>query len=127
MGAEDIELEKIKLKKLAKMLEKKSYEKKVPEKAIDDRILSKHLYDRADEVLRAAEEQFPDATKKVKAALAQMYRSGRLVGDISGGELLMLFRSLGMPLSLNTHITIVEHGKAKSLQEKLKESLVSEY
>jgi len=119
-----VELEKIKLKKLAKLLGKRPDEKKEPEKAADGNdVLYQHLYDRADEVLKAAEEQFPKETEQVKAALVKMYRSGRIVGNISGGELLMLFRSLGMPLHLDTRITIVEHGKAKSLQEKFKESL----
>ena len=122
-----MELEKIKLRKFAKLLGKRSDEDKKLEKVSDDdNILFQHFYDRADEVLKAAEEQFPLETERVKAALVKMYKSGRLVGDISGGELLMLFRSLGMPLHLNTRITIVEHGKAKSLQEKFKENLEGE-
>jgi len=125
MSADDAELEKIKLRKLAKMLEKKEVEEgqKPEEPTSDDAILSKHLFDRADEVLKAAETQYPKETKQIESALARMFKSGQLAGMISGGELLALFRSLGLHVTLDTQIRIVEHGKAVSLQDKLKESL----
>jgi hypothetical protein len=40
---------------------------------------------------------------------------------ISGGELLALFRSIGMNLRINTTIQIEDHGKLVSLSDKLKQ------
>jgi len=127
----DTELERIRHQKYAKMLEEQEEQtrrKKKEENAAkgtldDDTIFRQHLYDRGEEVVEAAFAQFPNETIQVEKALVQMIRSNKFTGMISGGELLFLLRSLGLDVKVDTHITIVEHGKAKSLQDKLKESL----
>jgi hypothetical protein len=43
------------------------------------------------------------------------------VDKITGGELLQLFRSLGMRVSVRTTISVAERGKVVSLADKLKQ------
>lgn len=85
----------------------------------DCEILSRSLVDRGDEVLAAAESRYPRETSLIIPKLAALIRSGK-VGSISGGELLQLFRSMGMRVSVPTSISVQEHGKFVSLSEKLK-------
>jgi len=41
---------------------------------------------------------------------------------ISGGDLLAIYRSLGLNIRINTNISISDHGKTISFSEKLKQS-----
>lgn len=77
---------------------------------------------RAWEVWRAAEQQYPSLTSKLEAALAELIRSGRLRGPVSGEELYWLFRRLGVMVRLETRIRILERGELKSIAEKLREA-----
>lgn len=97
--------------------EKNQPPKKTP--PTDREVVLNSLVERGDEVLAAAESAYPRATSLVVSKLASLIRSGK-VGSISGGELLQLFRSLGMRVSVQTSISVQEHGKFVSLSEKLK-------
>jgi hypothetical protein len=68
-----------------------------------------------------AESQFPYQTKILITKLISLIKSGDLKDRISGGELLALFRSLGLNIRLKTNINISDHGKIFSISEKLKE------
>ena len=85
-------------------------------------ILRRILTDRAWEVLRAAESQYPKATRRIEDHLAHLVSKGELKGPILGEHLLWLFRRLGMKVRLETHIRILEHGKLKTIGEKLRET-----
>jgi DNA-binding TFAR19-related protein (PDSD5 family) len=86
----------------------------------DREILSDFLYDRGEEVLKLAETQFASQTYAIVRRIADLIRTGELQQRISGGELLMLFRSIGMNVRVNTTIKIEDHGKLVSFSEKLK-------
>lgn len=86
------------------------------------RVLSKNLTGEAWRVLNAAEGQYPYATRRVEAVLAHLVTTGKLKGQVSGEQLLWLFRRLGLNIRLETHIHIVEHGKVKTIEEKMKET-----
>lgn len=86
--------------------------------------LLRFLYDRGDEVLKLAEQQYPFQTKIVIKRLNEMIRYGE-ISKISGGDLLSVYRSLGLKIRVDTHISISDHGKTISFSEKLKESLDS--
>lgn len=88
------------------------------------KILRRIVTDRAWEVLKAAESQYPEATCRVEEHLAHLVSKGELEGPILGGQLLWLFRRLGMNVRLETRIRILEHGKLKTIGEKLKESQI---
>lgn len=83
-------------------------------------VLSSYLYDRADEVLDLAYSQYPVQTEAIATRIARLILSGELTSKISGGELLMLFRSLGLKIRVNTTIKVEDNGKFVSFSEKLK-------
>jgi len=124
--AEDPELERIKREKLQKYAEKARHEqqeaaKPQTEENVNDVVYS-FFYDRASEVMRAAELQYPPQAEAVKSGLYKMIKSGRLAEKVDGGTLLALFRALGVPVHVDTSVKFVEHGKAKSLADKLSDS-----
>ena len=83
-------------------------------------VLSPYLYDRADEVLDLAYGQYPVQTEAIVTRIARLILTGELASKISGGELLMLFRSVGLKIRVNTTIKVEDNGKFVSFSEKLK-------
>ncbi len=83
--------------------------------------LISYLYDRGTEVLDIAEQQFPFQTKIIIKRLNELIRYGE-ISKISGGDLLSVFRSLGLNIRINTNISISDHGKTISFSDKLKQS-----
>ena len=86
----------------------------------DEQVVSDFLYDRGTEVLKLAESQFPAQTRAIVKRLADLIKSGEIQQGISGGELLMLFRSVGIYVRVSTTIRIEDHGKLVSFSDKLK-------
>ncbi|MGB9759077.1 MAG: DNA-binding protein [Thermoproteota archaeon] len=125
----DEELEKIKRQKLERYykyleLKKKEEEKEKAQKldmAKINNVVYSYLVERAPEVMRAAEQQYPNEANYVKLGLYKMIVSGKLNEKIDGGTLLALFRSLGLDVYIETSVKFVEHGKVKSLADKLSE------
>jgi DNA-binding TFAR19-related protein (PDSD5 family) len=83
-------------------------------------ILSPYLYDRADEVLDLAYGQYPVQTEAIVTRIARLISDGEITNRISGGELLMLFRSVGLKIRVNTTIKVEDNGKFVSFSDKLK-------
>lgn len=83
-------------------------------------IISSYLYDRGEEVLNVSESQFPIQTKAIISKIVELIKAGEINQRISGGELLALFRSIGMNIRLNTSIRVEDHGKLVSIADKLK-------
>jgi hypothetical protein len=83
--------------------------------------LLRYLYDRGNEVLNLAEQQFPFQTKILIKRINELIRYGE-ISKISGGDLLGIYRSLGLNIRINTNISISDHGKTISFSEKLKQS-----
>jgi DNA-binding TFAR19-related protein (PDSD5 family) len=129
--AEDPELAIIKARKMKQLKEKaakiektKEDETKTNMTKIDDReIVLKYLYDRGDEVLRLAEAQYPVQTEIIIKRIADLIKSREIDSLISGGELLAIFRSVGLRIRVDTNIRIEDHGKFISFGEKLKEGI----
>ena len=88
------------------------------------KILRRIMTDRAWEVLKVAESKYPEATRRVEEHLAHLVSKGDLAGPILGGQLLWLFRHLGMNVRLETRIRILKHGKLKTVGEQLKGSRI---
>jgi DNA-binding TFAR19-related protein (PDSD5 family) len=86
----------------------------------DEQVVSDFLYDRGTEVLKLAESQFPAQTRAIVKRLAELIKSGEIQQGISGGELLMLLRSVGIYVRVSTTIKIEDHGKLVSFSDKLK-------
>lgn len=125
---EDPDLEIIKARKMLKLREQAAAtekrrkildEYKSEEKSKKETFL-KYTYDRGDEVLSAAESQFPSQTIAVMNRILDLMEKGDIQQKISGGELLSLFRMLGLNIRMNTSIKIEDHGKLVSFSDKLK-------
>jgi DNA-binding TFAR19-related protein (PDSD5 family) len=85
----------------------------------DRQVVEGMLYDRGDEVLDAAYSFYPKETEQLVKEIATMIRDGRLSERIGGGELLSIFRQLGLRFRLNTSIKVMDQGKLVDLSEKL--------
>ena len=128
---EDPEIAIIKARKMKQLKEKAALIEKIKEGEIksnttkkdDKEILLKYLYDRGDEVLRLAESQFPVQTRIIVQRIIELIKSGEIDSLISGGELLAIFRSVGLRIRVDTSIRIEDHGKYISFGEKLKEGI----
>ncbi|MEM4311448.1 MAG: hypothetical protein QXX95_03575 [Nitrososphaerales archaeon] len=119
---EDKELERILRKKmieLKKKLEKKEEEhKKEPNYR---EILLSRLVDKGIEVLERAEEFYPQETAQIVKNLANLIMEDKIKGYISGGELLWLFRYLGLNITMDTKISVYEKGKLVPFAQKIKD------
>ena len=128
---EDPELAIIKARKMKQLKEKAALIEKIKEDEtktnmtkIDDKgIVLKYLYDRGDEVLQLAEAQYPVQTEIIIKRIADLIKSREIDSLISGGELLAIFRSVGLRIRVDTNIRIEDHGKFISFGEKLKEGI----
>lgn len=139
-GMDDQDLELIKARKMKKLQEQLASKEKEKEKdkinlelqnktnknkpeGIDSErnFLLSYLYDRGDEVLKLAEKQFPLQTKIIIKRLNELIRFGE-ISKISGGDLLAVYRSLGLNIRVDTQISISDHGKTISFSDKLKQS-----
>ena len=125
---EDPDLEIIKARKMLKLREQAAATEKQRKiqnesKSLENskkQIFLKYIYDRGDEVLVAAESQFPLQTMTVMNRILELIERGEIQQKISGGELLSLFRMLGLNIRMNTTIKIEDHGKLVSFSDKLK-------
>jgi len=118
---DDAELRQINARKMAQLkrrVELASAPK--PQVKTSREIVLESLYDRGDEVLETAYSYFPKETPVVVDYLAKYIREHKDAEKISGGELLQVFRSLGLRFSLKTSIRVQEKGKFVDLKDKFK-------
>jgi DNA-binding TFAR19-related protein (PDSD5 family) len=135
---DDPDLERIKARKMKKLQEQMAFKEKEREKDnlelqnklnkqksegldAERNLLLRYMYDRGDEVLKLAEEQYPFQTRMIIKRLNELIRFGE-ISRISGGDMLSVYRSLGLNIRVNTNISISDHGKTISFSEKLKQS-----
>ena len=125
---DDPDIEIIKARKLKEMREQaaalekvKKVEKQHHHPKTSREIITSYLYDRGEEVLNLAESQFPMQTRTIVDRIAELIKAGEINQRISGGELLALFRSIGINIRINTSIKIEDHGKMVSFSDKLKQ------
>ena len=129
MSQEDPDIAIIKARKMKELRDKaaafekakKREQQPTPQKENDREIISTYLYYRGEEVLKLAESQYPYQTKAILARIIELIKAGEISQRISGGELLALFRSIGLKIRVNTSIKIEDHGKFVSLSDKLKQ------
>jgi DNA-binding TFAR19-related protein (PDSD5 family) len=121
----DRELEVIRRKRLQEL--KRQFGKKTETETKDEKaetpqaILNRFFVNRAWEVFNAAKAQYPQAAEYVEKTLVKLISEGKLRTQISGEELYGLFLRLGYRVRLQTKISVLEHGKVKSLEDKIKE------
>ena len=71
------------------------------------------------EVLENAEYQFPNETTQIIQKLFELIKSGEINESFDGGQLLALFRSIGLNIKMQTKINVEQDGKFVSLSDKL--------
>ena len=71
------------------------------------------------EVLENAEYQFPNETEQIIQKLFELIKSGEINESFDGGQLLALFRSIGLNIKMQTKINVEQDGKFVSLSDKL--------
>ncbi|UCE43645.1 MAG: hypothetical protein JSV57_04620 [Candidatus Bathyarchaeota archaeon] len=118
----DSELEAIKRRKLREIQKRWAAKQKKPDQVNADEILNRVFKGRAWEVFNTAHHQFPDVMSGIKDALVRSVLSGRLK-EVTGEQLYLFLRKLGLRVRLNTQIRYTENGRLKSLAEKIKEDL----
>ena len=121
----DTELDRLRKRKLLQM-QKRFQPRKIEGKAIGKEekswaLLNQVFIERACEVFEAAKLQYPEEMKRIEDVLVQLISEGKIREKISGEELYSFFNQLGLRVELKTHIRFMEHGKLKSLEEKMKE------
>ncbi len=118
--AEDTDLKLLEQRKLEELRKRLKAAEQAPKKEKTDReVVEGILYDRGAEVLETAYSFYPAETERLVKELAGMVRAGRLNGMIGGGELLSIFRQLGLRFRMKTSIKVMDQGKLVDLSEKL--------
>ena len=137
MSEEDKDLERLKEKRLAEMQKNLSSQQRqekiasLKEEQKDNKpssreIVIKQLGYRGLEVLQNAEHQFPKETQIVLLKLSELIASGDITEILDGGNLLALFRSIGIDVRMKTKINVEKDGKFVSLSDKLSKSTFTE-
>jgi len=117
---EDADLKLLERRKLEAMRRRlKAAPPVAKQEKTDRQVVEGMLYDRGDEVLDAAYSFYPVETENLVKEIASMIKDGRLTEKIAGGELLSIFRQLGLRFRLSTSIKVMDQGKLVDLSEKL--------
>ena len=130
MSDEDKDLERLKAKRLAEMrdnISSQRQQEKITESQKEEQdkkpspreIIVKRLGYRGMEVLQNAEYQFPRETQIIVLKLSELISSGEIKETLDGGNLLALFRAVGLNVRMKTKINVEKDGKFVSLSDKL--------
>ena len=133
MSEEDKDLERLQAKRLAEMQKNLSSQREQEKIAASQKeqkdkksssrdIVVKRLGYRGLEVLQNAEYQFPKETQIIVLKLSELILSGDITDVLDGGNLLALFRSIGINVRMKTKINVEKDGKFVSLSDKLGKS-----
>jgi len=136
--SEDSELERLNAKRLAEMQKnissqnveptsESSESSQEPSKEIKENprdLLVAKLGYRGLEVLENAEYQFPNETTQIIQKLFELIKSGEINESFDGGQLLALFRSIGLNIKMQTKINVEQDGKFVSLSDKLSTRII---
>ena len=130
MSEEDKDLERLKAKRLAEMRDNLSSQRAQEKVAASQKeqqnkkpspreIVVKRLGYRGMEVLQNAEYQFPKETEIIILKLSELISSGDIKEVLDGGNLLALFRAVGINIRMKTKINVEKDGKFVSISDKL--------
>ena len=130
MSKEDKDLERLKAKRLAEMRDNLSSQRaqeritaskneQQDKKPSPREIIVKRLGYRGMEVLQNAEYQFPKETEIIILKLSELISSGDIKEVLDGGNLLALFRAVGINIRMKTKINVEKDGKFVSISDKL--------
>jgi len=135
--SEDKDLERLQAKRLEEMRKNLSFQRKQSKIAASEKeqknnklspreIVIKQLGYRGLEVLQNAEYQFPKETQIIVLKLSELISSGEIKEVLDGGNLLALFRAVGINVRMKTKINVEKDGKFVSLSDKLSKPSTTE-
>ena len=135
--SEDKDLERLQAKRLEEMRKNLSFQRKQGKITASEKeekgnkpspreIVIKRLGYRGLEVLQNAEYQFPKETEIISLKLSELISSGDISEVLDGGNLLELFRSVGINVRMKTKINVEKDGKFVSLSDKLSKPSTTE-
>ena len=135
--SEDKDLERLQAKRLEEMRKNLFFQRKQSKITATEKeekgnkpspreIVIKRLGYRGLEVLQNAEYQFPKETEIISLKLSELILSGDINEVLDGGNLLALFRSVGINVRMKTKINVEKDGKFVSLSDKLSKSSTTE-
>ena len=135
--SEDKDLERLQAKRLEEMRKNLSFQRKQSKIAASEKeqkdnkpspreIVIKQLGYRGLEVLQNAEYQFPKETQIIVLKLSELISSGEIKEVLDGGNLLALFRAVGINVRMKTKINVEKDGKIVSISDKLTKSSATE-
>ena len=134
--SEDKDLERLQAKRLEEMRKNLSSQQEKEKIAASQKeqkakltpreIIIKQLGYRGLEVLQNAEYQFPKETEIISLKLSELISSGDITEVLDGGNLLALFRSVGINVRMKTKINVEKDGKFVSLSDKISKSSTTE-
>ena len=134
--SDDKDLERLQAKRLEEMRKNLSFQNRQDKIAASEKeqkvkltpreIIIKQLGYRGLEVLQNAEYQFPKETEIISLKLSELISSGNITEVLDGGNLLALFRSVGINVRMKTKINVEKDGKFVSLSDKLSKSSTTE-
>ena len=134
--SEDKDLERLQAKRLEEMRKNLSFQNRQDKIAASQKeqkvkltpreIIIKRLGYRGLEVLQNAEYQFPKETEIISLKLSELISSGNITEVLDGGNLLALFRSVGINVRMKTKINVEKDGKFVSLSDKISKSSTTE-
>ena len=135
--SEEKQLESLQGKRLEEMRKNLSFQRKQSKITASEKeqkgnkpspreIVIKQLGYRGLEVLQNAEYQFPKETEIILLKLSELISSGDINEVLDGGNLLALFRSVGINVRMKTKINVEKDGKFVSLSDKLSKSSTTE-
>jgi len=135
--SEDKDLERLQAKRLEEMRKNLSFQRKQGKITASEKeekgnkpspreIVIKQLGYRGLEVLQNAEYQFPKETQIIVLKLSELISSGEIKEVLDGGNLLALFRAVGINVRMKTKINVEKDGKFVSISDKLTKSSATE-
>ena len=134
--SEDKDLERLQAKRLEEMRKNLSFQNRQDKIAASEKeqkvkltpreIIIKQLGYRGLEVLQNAEYQFPKETEIISLKLSELISSGNITEVLDGGNLLALFRSVGINVRMKTKINVEKDRKFVSLSDKISKSSTTE-
>jgi DNA-binding TFAR19-related protein (PDSD5 family) len=127
LSDEDLTLKLLRLRKMRQRLNELAKQREATEaateKAQTDPVeeLKKNVEGRGEEVINAALTENPELVRRVAAALVKAIREGRVETPIDSGDLLALFRRLGLNVKVETRLMVQKRGETKDLRKALEE------
>lgn len=122
----DLDLELLRARKLLELKKRLAKQTtsapEAPKEPSAREVVANRLVERGDEVLAAAEAAYPRQTAEILDKIADLIKRQVVKDPISGGELLQVFRSLGLRVSIPTFIAVARKGKRVLLSDQLKAS-----